>query len=203
MDPAAPLSPSSVELGPLLKLGVEIFHEKGDLLVLMVCKCTGKFCRVSSEALVRFSPYFREILDPSKSRREGVRVAPQIVSESFGALRLVLFAVHGSWQHIPSELILEQLYHVAAVCYRYGMIGLFAGYWSQWTAMLPSPPADDYEAMVQDLVVKYILGRYEPCKRALYNVILETGKTAEGRLFVGGYCLSNNKTVQHLGLCGK
>jgi hypothetical protein len=122
------------------------------------------------------------------------------------ALRILLKAVHSQSDTIPKVLSEDDLFHLALLCDKYDMVGLFKSFWNDWVSKLGVAPRTP-SGFVHRLWIGYTLGYLSYYKTTLTE-LMGLCKPLEGKtgLFLEGYDEDNlceNIHLQALGIVGK
>jgi hypothetical protein len=165
---------SHVQQAPAV-LPSDVMDSRGDLI--LVVKASGPIVpqpvafRVCSRSLARSSAVLDAwLFEENKPLPEGWTLTFRNAYPD--ALRIVLQAVHGKFEAIPSTLDVPLLARVAQLCDRYGLLGLLKSYWDPWIKHIEGR-SSPWSCLPTVLRIFWILGYESQFEQALRTLIID------------------------------
>jgi hypothetical protein len=192
----------------VLPAAAEVFDRRGDLQ--LIAGQEQVTFRVCSRSLARSSPVWDTMLygpfTEGKDQQNTDNWTITLPEDNPDALRILMKAVHSQSDTIPKVLSEDDLFHLALLCDKYDMVGLFKSFWNDWVSKLGVAPRTP-SGFVHRLWIGYTLG-YRSYYKITLTELMGLCKPLEGKtgLFLEGYDEENlceNIHLQALGIVGK
>lgn len=157
-------------------------HDRhGDLQVIVGAqhqpKTHPKKFRVCSRTLSRSSPVFERMLYGSlaeSNRKSSGSWTIDLPEDDPSAFELWSLISHGHFRQIPTEVPLDDLFHLTALTHYYDTTHSLSPWSAQWAASLPATPVEDEIGLHKLLWINVELNRKSSAAATARNIIQES-----------------------------